>query len=179
MQQDDYKINDDLEPQEPEEDLFDGDDGPVCRVCGCTDDNACPGGCYWVEDPECIGDLCSRCAEKLDITRIAKVCHEVNRAYCESLGDTSQDPWNQAPDWQKQSCINGVKMHLENPDVTPRQSHENWMREKAAAGWVYGPVKDPEKKTHPCMVPYGQLPQEQRSKDYIFKAIVDCLRWER
>lgn len=30
----------------------------TCRVCGCTDDNACPGGCYWVED-----DLCSRCAE--------------------------------------------------------------------------------------------------------------------
>lgn len=29
----------------------------ACRVCGCTDDRACPGGCYWVED-----DLCSRCA---------------------------------------------------------------------------------------------------------------------
>ena len=29
----------------------------VCRVCGCTQDNACPGGCYWVED-----DLCSECA---------------------------------------------------------------------------------------------------------------------
>ena len=29
-----------------------------CRVCGCTDSNACPEGCYWVED-----DLCSRCAE--------------------------------------------------------------------------------------------------------------------
>lgn len=28
----------------------------VCRVCGCTDDRACPGGCYWVEP-----DLCSRC----------------------------------------------------------------------------------------------------------------------
>ena len=27
-----------------------------CRVCGCTDNKACPGGCYWVED-----DLCSRC----------------------------------------------------------------------------------------------------------------------
>lgn len=33
-------------------------DMPRCRVCGCTDDNACPGGCYWVED-----DLCSKCAE--------------------------------------------------------------------------------------------------------------------
>lgn len=28
-----------------------------CRVCGCTDDHACPGGCYWVEE-----DLCSACA---------------------------------------------------------------------------------------------------------------------
>ncbi|BBB91040.1 MAG TPA: hypothetical protein PKA28_10735 [Methylomusa anaerophila] len=27
-----------------------------CRVCGCTDDNACLGGCYWVEE-----DLCSKC----------------------------------------------------------------------------------------------------------------------
>lgn len=31
---------------------------PVCRVCGCTQNNACPGGCYWVEP-----DLCSACAE--------------------------------------------------------------------------------------------------------------------
>ena len=28
-----------------------------CRVCGCTDDRACEGGCYWLE-----ADLCSRCA---------------------------------------------------------------------------------------------------------------------
>ena len=31
-----------------------------CHVCGCTWDNACEGGCYWVED-----DLCSKCAEKM------------------------------------------------------------------------------------------------------------------
>lgn len=31
----------------------------VCRVCGCTWENACPGGCYWIEQ-----DLCSECAEK-------------------------------------------------------------------------------------------------------------------
>lgn len=27
-----------------------------CRGCGCTDDYACPGGCWWVAD-----DLCNRC----------------------------------------------------------------------------------------------------------------------
>lgn len=33
-----------------------------CRVCGCTDDTACPGGCSWAQiDPE---PLCSRCIEK-------------------------------------------------------------------------------------------------------------------
>lgn len=31
-----------------------------CRVCGCTWNNACPGGYYWVE-----ADLCSKCAEKI------------------------------------------------------------------------------------------------------------------
>lgn len=31
---------------------------PRCRICGCTDDNACPGGCSWAED-----DLCSECVE--------------------------------------------------------------------------------------------------------------------
>jgi len=30
-----------------------------CRVCGCTNERACPGGCHWVEF-----DLCSQCAEK-------------------------------------------------------------------------------------------------------------------
>ena len=28
-----------------------------CRICGCTEARACPGGCYWFEP-----DLCSRCA---------------------------------------------------------------------------------------------------------------------
>jgi hypothetical protein len=37
------------------------DDGIArCRVCGCTEDRACPGGCSWVEDPR-MGDLCSAC----------------------------------------------------------------------------------------------------------------------
>lgn len=30
-----------------------------CRVCGCTDEAACPDGCEWVEE-----DLCSNCVEK-------------------------------------------------------------------------------------------------------------------
>lgn len=34
---------------------------PACRVCGCTDQEACTGGCSWVPDPEGLGALCSAC----------------------------------------------------------------------------------------------------------------------
>jgi len=36
----------------------------ACRVCGCTDNNACDGGCWWVEtgQVEPAHTLCSSCA---------------------------------------------------------------------------------------------------------------------
>ena len=106
---------------------------------------------------------------------IARVAHEVNRAYCQAIGDPVQEPWDEAPDWQHSSCINGVVMHLANPNATPEQSHECWLAEKISNGWVYGPVKDPDKKQHPCCVPYADLPEAQRAKDYIFRAVVHVL----
>lgn len=109
------------------------------------------------------------------ITFIAKVAYEINRAYCEALGDTSQPAWEQAPNWQRDSAINGVRFHLDNPNASPSHSHESWLTEKAATGWKYGPVKAPEAKEHPCFVPYDELPVEQRAKDYLFRAVVHVL----
>lgn len=108
---------------------------------------------------------------------IAKVAHEVNRAYCLGLGDDSQIPWNDAPDWQRKSAITGVEFLLDN-DATPEETHMSWLKEKQEDGWVWGPVKDPEKKEHPCFVPYHKLPIEQRVKDYLFKAVIDSFKSE-
>jgi hypothetical protein len=107
--------------------------------------------------------------------QIAKVCHEVNRAFCKSIGDDSQPTWQEAPDWQKQSAISGVDFHMER-ERNASDSHVNWMKEKIGDGWVYGEVKDSEKKTHPCIVPYENLPKEQQTKDYLFKAVVDSFK---
>jgi hypothetical protein len=108
----------------------------------------------------------------MTIEQTAKMCHEVNKAYCEAIGDHSQVPWNEAPEWQQGSAINGVIFHLNNPDAKPEDSHNNWWKEKIADGWKYGPVKDTEKKEHPCMVPYEELPLEQRVKDHLFIAMI-------
>jgi hypothetical protein len=110
--------------------------------------------------------------------RVARICHEVNRAYCAALGDTSQQEWEHAPDWQKSSARNGVALHMQHPEAGPQASHESWMAEKIDAGWVYGPVKDPEKKEHPCMVPFEQLPSEQQAKDFIFRGVVGAVVYD-
>lgn len=107
--------------------------------------------------------------------QIARVAHEVNRAYCSALGDRSQAPWIEAPEWQRQSAITGVGFIAANPDAGPSASHDSWLAEKERDGWKFGPVKNPETKEHPCFVPYDELPVEQKAKDYIFGAVVRSL----
>ena len=97
-----------------------------------------------------------------------------------SLGgsnDSSQPKWEDAPDWQKNSALAGVRFHFENPDAGASASHDNWREDKVNDGWVWGPVKDPEKKQHPCMVAFDELPIQQRLKDYLFKSIVHALAY--
>jgi hypothetical protein len=112
-----------------------------------------------------------RLHEQRAIENAAILCHEANRGYCEAIGDTSQVPWADAPQWQRDSAIAGVKAIYEDPDTTPEDSHEGWMKKKIEDGWVRGDVKDAEKKTHPCMVPYDELPAEQRVKDVLFGVV--------
>jgi len=108
--------------------------------------------------------------------RVARVAHETNRAYCESIGDNSQRPWSLAAEWQRESAVNGVQFQIGERKAgrvpPPEAQHEAWLADKKAAGWVYGAVKNEAIKQHPCMVPYAELPIEQRMKDYLFVAVV-------
>lgn len=119
---------------------------------------------------------CGPVDEMIEIGPIARVCHEANRAWCAAHGDMSQMPWDEAPNWQKQSCIDGVSFVLSFPDAGDHAQHDNWLKFKAAEGWAYGAAKDPAVKTHPCMVPFDCLPPIQQAKDRMFRAIVLALR---
>ena len=103
---------------------------------------------------------------------IARICHAVNKAWCEETGDFSQKDWDDAEEWQRESAIAGVRFVVANPDAGDAAQHENWMKHKLAEGWVYGPVKDAEAKTHPCLVPFSELPLEQQFKDKLFRTVV-------
>jgi hypothetical protein len=104
------------------------------------------------------------------IETMARAAHECNRAWCIHYGDTSQHPWETAEDWQKASARRGITSVLAG--ATPEQQHEAWATDKYNDGWRYGPKKDVTAKTHPCLVPYRELPEAQRAKDAIYIAVV-------
>jgi len=110
----------------------------------------------------------------LTTEQIAQVCHEANRAL-QLIGDDAQPSpaWDEAPQWQRDSAIAGVEAALDG--TTPEQQHNTWCNDRLAAGWTHGPVKDAEAKTHPCLVPYHELPAIQQAKDHVFVAIVGAL----
>jgi len=107
------------------------------------------------------------------IEACARAAYEANRAYCFALGDYSHGPWEHAPEWQTESTKAGVPGVLAGR--TPEQMHEHWLADKRAAGWKHGPLKDPVKKEHPCILPYADLPQAQRVKDEIYIAVVKAV----
>lgn len=107
------------------------------------------------------------------LSACACAAHEANRVWCIANGDDSQPSWEDAPVWQIRSVARGVIGVLKGN--TPEQSHQSWLKEKAETGWKYGPAKDPEKKEHPCFVPYDQLPPAQKAKDHIFVSVVRAM----
>ena len=110
----------------------------------------------------------------MNLFEIARMCHEVNRGVCTVLGET-QPSWEEAPEWQKESAIRGVEAIQNGLARTPEETHNAWCRDKVADGWNYGAVKDAEAKTHPCLVPYHELPPGQRLKDVLFMTVVKAL----
>jgi hypothetical protein len=106
------------------------------------------------------------------IIAAARAAHEANRLLCLAVGDTSQTHWEDAPEWQQCSAVLGVEQIVANPATTLEESHVNWLAQKTADGWKYGPTKNPDAKEHPCCVPYVYLPEGQRLKDEMFGLVV-------
>lgn len=112
----------------------------------------------------------------MKVEQIAAICHEANRALCESDGDFTQAPWHQAPAWQRESALKGVQFCLDNPDLGPEGQHEAWMKDKLVNGWRLAREKNERLKTHPCLIPFAQLPPIQQAKDRLFRAVVLALK---
>lgn len=113
------------------------------------------------------------------LEKLASITHATNKAYCETIGDNSQPNWSDEIEDKKASAIDGVRALVTNPALTCEELHENWMKFKAAQGYIYGKTKDDEAKTHPCMVPYSDLDVHKKFKDTLFHAVVTAYLKQR
>jgi hypothetical protein len=109
------------------------------------------------------------------VEKIARVCHEANRAYCITIGDNSHESWPEAFEWQRESSRAGVRAVLTGRIQNPGDAHREWLAHKKDTGWKFGAVKDPVSLTHPSMLPFEQLPHDEQLKDYLFMAVVNAL----
>lgn len=109
---------------------------------------------------------------------IAKVCHQANQAFRSALGQDPGPDWTQCTSEQQHTTMVGVEAVLDDNRISAADLHQSWVDDLTAKGWVHGPVKDMALKTHPCLVPYHELPPYERYKDKLFASIVKALAYE-
>ncbi len=126
------------------------------------------------------------------LERLAQAMHEI---YCEDLrshGDETSSslvPWEDLPEHlkrQNRAAVRDIPQKLQRIGhvMIPARSHDapfdfpgegleevaqdehlRYVDAKLAEGWSVGPEKDDEKKTNPTLVPWEELPEDEREKD--------------
>jgi hypothetical protein len=89
--------------------------------------------------------------------------------------------WNQREREFKDQFLRVIERQM-GPDryTTAEAAHEGWMKDYLAMNWTYGELYDPEKKTHPDLVPFHELNQKEQDKDSVFMALCEIARlWIR
>lgn len=54
---------------------------------------------------------------------------------------------------------------MELAEMMAENVHNVWAATRIAQGWTYGPERNDAKKQHPCLVPYSDLPEEEKEYD--------------
>jgi len=63
---------------------------------------------------------------------------------------------------------------LELRELLAENAHDHWALQRMADGWTHGPQRDDDRKRHPCLVPYEELPESE--KDYDRNAAIETLK---
>ncbi|MEL6386140.1 MAG: RyR domain-containing protein [Pseudomonadota bacterium] len=109
------------------------------------------------------------------VEAMAEVVHEAVRTWQKVNGQPTSPSWSKAPKWMRESTAESVQFTIDNPEAPHSAQHDQWMEQKRRDGWVFGAEKDADKKTHPMLKPYDELPDFEKRKDALFKAVVDAL----
>jgi len=105
---------------------------------------------------------------------IAKAIYEATRLEAIwSKRSIIPEEWGKRDEKFRKQMTDTVNWYLSMDELpTPEQAHNSWMESYFKMGWKYGKERDVVKKTHPDLVPFDELPRDERDKDAIFLALV-------
>lgn len=113
-----------------------------------------------------------RRGDKMDIRRLRRAVFVYEAARLEAIISERSiipRPWREREEEFKSQFIEVVdKQCSGNGFSSAEEAHNSWLRDYERLGWKYGRVYDPDKKVHPDMVPFNELPKSERDKDEIF-----------
>jgi hypothetical protein len=66
------------------------------------------------------------------------------------------------PEAERKAMGKVIEEHI---DLMAVEEHNGWWDTKRADGWRYGPVRNNDRREHPLMIPFGQLPEPEKDKD--------------
>jgi len=110
----------------------------------------------------------------MDFETITKFIYEAARKEAEwSKRSIVPEAWEDRDEKFKKQMIDVVRRYIESDQLpSPEEAHNSWMKAYLDMGWKYGEARDTEKKTHPDLLPFDQLPRDERDKDAIFLSLV-------
>ena len=102
--------------------------------------------------------------------KIAEIIYEATRLEA-MWSDRSIVPekWNKRDDGFRKQFVNTIGQYLKQEKLpTPKEAHDSWIIAYEKMGWKYGKKRDVVKKTHPDLIPFEQLPKDEKDEDAIF-----------
>lgn len=89
-----------------------------------------------------------------------------NRRFAESVGEVISGLGGQLVPLQQLDDGGAFPGQRETLEQLARKEHDRWMAALQRDGWTYAPSpKDPIKKTHPLLVGWHELPEDEKEKD--------------
>ncbi len=104
----------------------------------------------------------------------ARLIYEATRIEAEwSERSIVPEQWKRRDEKFKKQFVNIINKYLLKEKLpTPEEAHQSWMDSYFKMGWKYGKKRNIIKRTHPDLLPFNELPKDERDKDAIFLVFV-------
>jgi hypothetical protein len=108
----------------------------------------------------------------MTVEQIARVAYAAEAERSLQVAARASASFDALPDAERAAYIAHVQFILDNEHAGPAKEYRMLCARKEADGWEYGPTLDEAAKTDPTIVPFEQLPAENRKAAHLMYAIV-------